>query len=77
MSDNWVGGVITVVVIACGLYLLNAWSNQEAAKQEALCDVALSHVETLEARAPRSAELKNAKKAVSDACDRHDYYAGD
>ena len=76
MNDNWVGGIITIAVILGGLYTLDQWSAEASRKQEALCDVALSHMEVLEARAPRSVELKSAKKAVSDACDQHDYYAG-
>lgn len=63
-----------VVLVVGGLY---QWSAEASRKQEALCDVAMSHVEVLGAYAPRSANLKRAEKAVSDACSYDDYYAGE
>ena len=74
---EWLGRgmqLALVVLLVGGVY---GWSAEASRKQDALCDVALSHVEILEARAPRSAELRSAKEAVSDACDQDDYYAGD
>ena len=74
---EWVGRgmqLALVVLVVGGIY---EWSAEASRKQEVLCDVALSYVEILEAYAPRSAKLKSAEKAVSDACDQGDYYAGD
>ena len=54
------------VLAVCGYY---GWSQQESREQEALCDAALSHAQVLEERAPRSAELEAARKAVREVCD--------
>lgn len=73
---DWLGRgmqVALVVLVVGGLY---QWFAEASRKQEALCDVAMSHVEVLEAYAPRSARLRSAEKAVSDACSYDDYYAG-
>ncbi|WP_223533631.1 hypothetical protein [Pseudomonas sp. GL-RE-20] len=74
---DWYANCVKIALVALVVSGVYQWSAGASRKQEALCDVALSHVEALEARAPRSTELKGAKKAVSDACDRHDYYADD
>lgn len=74
---EWLGRgmqVALVVLVVGGLY---QWSAEASRKQEALCDVARSHAEALETYAPRSANLKRAEKAVSDACSYDDYYAGE
>lgn len=75
---EWVGRgmqLALVVLVVGGLY---GWAQQQSAKQDAMCDVALSYMEVLEARSGVSRqEVRSAQKVADDVCDQPDYYAED
>ncbi|MHC8395972.1 hypothetical protein ACYZT8_20390 [Pseudomonas sp. LB3P93] len=66
---EWLGRgmqLALVVLVVGGIY---QWSVEASRKQEALCDVALSHLEVLEAqRGASRREIHNARAVADDAC---------
>ncbi|MCY1444686.1 hypothetical protein D9M71_611700 [compost metagenome] len=56
-----------LALVVGGVY---GWAQQQSAKQEAMCDVALSYVEVLETqRGATRQEIRNAQAVADDACD--------
>lgn len=79
MKNNWAwldwyanGVKIALVVLVVGG--LCEWAQQQSAKQDAMCDVALSYVEVLEGqRGATRQEIRSAKKVAVEACAEPEY----
>jgi predicted negative regulator of RcsB-dependent stress response len=66
---EWIGRSMQlglVVLVVGGIY---GWVQQQSAKQDAMCDVALSYVEVLEKKSGATRqEIRNAQAVADDAC---------
>jgi uncharacterized membrane protein len=79
MKNNWawldwyanaVKSALVVLVVG-GIY---GWAEQQGAKQDAMCDVALSYVEVLETqRGTTRVEIQRAGKVADEACAKPEY----
>ncbi|QCY11117.1 hypothetical protein [Pseudomonas sp. MPC6] len=71
---EWLGRgmqLALVVLVVGGIY---GWAQQQSAKQDAMCDVALSYVEVLESqRGATRQEIRSAKRVADDACAEPEY----
>ncbi|WP_137806789.1 hypothetical protein [Pseudomonas sp. G(2018)] len=72
MSGKWIDWyangmqLALVVLVVGGIY---GWAQQQSAKQDAMCDVALSYVEVLETQGDATRqEIRSAQKVADDAC---------
>lgn len=67
---EWLGRGMQLAVVMAVVGGVYGMATEASRKQDALCDVAQSYVETLDTQAQASRqEIKRAEKAVSDACD--------
>lgn len=71
---EWLGRgmqLALVVLVVGGLY---QWSAGEGAKQDAMCDVALSYAEVLDSQGGATRqEIKRAEKVADEACAEPEY----
>jgi predicted negative regulator of RcsB-dependent stress response len=66
---EWIGRGMQLALVVLVVFGFYGWAQRESAKQDAMCDVALSYVEVLEAqRGATRQEIRNAQKVADDAC---------
>lgn len=71
---EWVGRGMQLALVVLVVGGVNGWAQQQRAKQEAMCDVALSYLEVLETqKGATRQEFRNAQKVVDDACDQPEF----
>lgn len=71
---EWVGRGMQLALVVLLLGGIYGWAQQQSAKQEAMCDVALSYVEVLETdTAATRQEVRSAQKVAEDACAEPEY----